>query len=63
MATVIRQTMIWGELERELPPGLEEVAEFLHALSQFDDDIVRELERERGHGRDDHPVRAMWNLL
>ena len=26
-------------------------------------DIVSELERLRGHGRDDHPVRAKWRAL
>ena len=63
MAVINRQTKIWSELERELPPGLEEVGEFLRALSEFDEELVRQLELERGHGRDDHPVRAMWNLV
>jgi hypothetical protein len=63
MASITRQTKIWSELERELPPGLEQVLEFLRTLSQFDEEVVRELDRERGHGRDDHPVRAMWNLV
>jgi len=26
-----------------------------------DEDLMRRLERERGFGRDDYPVRAMWN--
>jgi hypothetical protein len=50
-------------MERELPPGLEEVEEFLSVLGQCDRELVRQLILERGHGRDDHPVRAMWNLL
>jgi hypothetical protein len=63
MATIIRQTKIWQELERELPPGLEEVREFLWILSGFDQELVEQLALERGHGRDDHPVGAMWNLI
>lgn len=75
MARFVRQTTIWSELERELPPGLEEVREFLDIVSEFDEGLVQELERQRsrigengarekpGKGRDDLPVRAMWNLL
>lgn len=63
MARFTRQTMLWQELERELPPGLQEVEVFLQCLSEFDEELVRKLEAERGHGRDDHPVRAMWNLI
>ena len=29
--------------------------------SMPDEDLMRRLERERGFGRDDYPVRAMWN--
>ena len=63
MATIIRQTTIWQELERELPPGLKQVEDFLSILNEFDDELVRDLIAERGHGRDDHPVPAMWNFL
>ena len=75
MARIERQLTIWSELERELPPGLEEVRDFVDTLSEFDEKLVRELELERaretepgkpmvrGRGRDDLPVRAMWNLL
>jgi hypothetical protein len=28
-----------------------------------DEELVSKLEKERGHGRDDYPVRPMWNLL
>lgn len=28
-----------------------------------DEALVEELEKERGRGRDDYPVRAMWNLF
>ena len=63
MATIVRQTTIWQELEREMPPGLGEVWEFLSALSELDPELVRDLRKERGHGRDDLPVDAMWNLM
>jgi hypothetical protein len=55
--------MIWQELEREMPPGLEEIREFLSALSELDAELVRDLRKERGHGRDDLPIAAMWNLI
>ena len=47
MARIERQLTIWSELERELPPGLEEVRDFLDTLGEFDEDLVRELGRER----------------
>jgi len=28
-----------------------------------DEELMRTLERERGNGRDDYPIRAMWNSL
>lgn len=28
-----------------------------------DENLMRKLERQRGDGRNDHPVRAMWNSL
>ncbi|MDD2600975.1 MAG: DDE transposase, partial [Kiritimatiellae bacterium] len=28
-----------------------------------DEPLMRKLEKERGRGRDDYPVRAMWNSL
>ncbi len=38
MARIRRQTTIWQEFERELPPGLEEIRDFLIVLSEFDGD-------------------------
>ncbi len=75
MARIVRQLTIWSELDRELPPGLQEIRDFVDTLSEFDEKLVRQLELERtretepgqpkvrGNGRDDLPVRAMWNLL
>ena len=63
MARIVRQSKVWHDLVRELPPGLEELQYFLWTLSEFDAELVRALREERGHGRDDHPVSAMWNLV
>ena len=70
-----RQRTIWEEFEGELPPGLQEVATFLEILSELDEELVSDLERHRwrvteygnrvapGRGRNELPVRAMWNLV
>jgi hypothetical protein len=63
MARIIRQTTIWQEMKRELPPGLQEVKVFLGVLSEVDEELVAALMAERGNGRDDYPVPAMWNLV
>ena len=59
------QGTIWDVLrnDEELPPGLEEAREFLACLEECDGDLVRALELERGHGRDDYPARAMWRFM
>jgi len=59
------QRKIWDVLRKDgdLPPGLEEVREFLVLSEECDGELVRALELERGHGRDDYPVRAMWRLM
>ncbi len=33
MARIVRQSKVWYDLERELPPGLEELQYFLWTLS------------------------------
>ena len=58
-----RQTSLWDQLPEVDPPGLEDVKAFLDVLSEFDEPLVRELERRRGNGRDDYPVVPMWNLF
>jgi len=39
--------------------------ERLHLVLEYmpDEELMRILERERGNGRDDYPVRAMWNSI
>ena len=47
----------WDEIE-----GLGDLERLrLVMVSMSDEDLMRRLERERGFGRDDYPVRAMWN--
>lgn len=58
---ILRQAMVWDDLERELPPALKQVRAFLEALSV--EDLIRDLEVDRGNGRDDYPVRAMLSLF
>ncbi len=58
----MRQAVLWEQLPEEPAPGLREVELFLDVLSEFDEALVRELERRRGRGRNDYPVVAMWNL-
>lgn len=59
----MRQRSLWDQLPEVDPPGLEDVKAFLDVLSEFDEPLVRELERQRGNGRNDYPVVAMWNLF
>ncbi len=60
-----RQDTVWSLLkaDRELPPGLLEVKAFLAVLEECDEEVVEALVAERGHGRDDYPVVAMWRLM
>jgi Transposase DDE domain len=60
-----RQSTLWPLLRRDsdLAPGLREVKEFLDAFQECDGEIVDALLAERGHGRDDYPVVAMWGLI
>lgn len=59
------QRRIWEVLRNDawLPPGLQELSEYLSLLAECDEELVGALELERGHGRNDYPVRAMWRLM
>lgn len=61
MARIVTNGTLWETFEPEEAPGLVEVKDFLSVLTRFDEGLVQELERERGKGRDDYPVRALWN--
>ena len=44
--------------------GLEDLSRLTLLLENLpDEELMRKLESERGQGRDDYPVRAMWNSL
>lgn len=53
---------LWDEFVAIESPGLADVRNFLNELSLHDMEIVESLEGTRGvKGRNDYPVRAMWN--
>jgi hypothetical protein len=60
-----RQRTVWFLLnsDRKLAPGLLDVKQFLDVLDECDHEVVAALSADRGHGRDDLPVLAMWRLL
>ena len=61
MAKIISQMNIFDYQEIEKLGDLER---FGLALSGIDDEaLMQKLEVKRGKGRDDYPVRVMWNLL
>lgn len=61
MATIISQTTLFDYTEIEVLGDLERLK---LALSGIDDEyLMCRLEDRRGHGRDDYPIRVMWNLL
>lgn len=58
-----RQCSFLDLIPEEDPPKLLEVKEFINTISEFDEPLVKELNRLRGNGRNDYPVVAMWNLF
>ena len=50
---------MWNEIE-----NLGDL-ERLHLVLEYipDEKLMRILETERGNGRDDYPIRAMWNFI
>ena len=63
MARITHHGTLWPAFEPSEAPGLQEVQDFLAVLSRFDEGLVHKLEQERGKGRDDYPVRALWNTV
>ena len=60
MARIVQQDL-FGWKSIKLMPALER---FTMVRDTLDDEaMVCELERQRGQGRDDYPVRAMWNAV
>ncbi len=58
---MIPQKPLFGWEEIENLGDLERLALVLKHLP--DDELMRALEKERGRGRDDYPVRAVWNSI
>jgi len=64
MAYIKRDKTLWEEFEPAEAPALANVKLFLDVLSRWDKYLIQELERDRGpRGRNDYPVRAMWNAI
>lgn len=59
MAIVQKNLFTWQELE--IIGDLERLKLVLENLD--DEKLMQELEKDRGKGRDDNPVRAMWNSV
>lgn len=60
MAIIPQQTLfVWSEIENL--GDLERLRLVLEYMP--DEELMRTLEKERGKGRDDFPVRAMWNSV
>ena len=60
MAIIPQQTLfVWSDIEKL--GDLERLRLVLEYMP--DEELMRTLEKERGKGRDDFPVRAMWNSV
>ena len=61
MAIIARQRQIFEWTELEILGDLER----LHLVLQYipDEKLMQHVERERFRGRDDYPVRAVWNSI
>ena len=58
---IIPQQRLFGWDEIEILGDLDRLRLVLKYMP--DEMLMRRLERERGFGRDDYPVRAMWNAM
>lgn len=61
MANISRQRQIFEWQELEILGDLERLQLALKYLP--DERLMQHLERERDHGRDDYPIRAIWNSI
>lgn len=61
MAIIPQTTMFCWEDDIEVLGDLERLKLLLETLP--DEDLVRSLEKRRGKGRDDFPIRTMWNAF
>lgn len=62
MATIPQPSLFsWKEIDAA--SDMDRLVLVLAALALFDEELVRILERRRGKGRNDYPVRPMWNAV
>jgi hypothetical protein len=61
MAKIITQNSLFNYEEIERLGDLERLRLALEGIN--DEELMRKLERKRKNGRDDYPVRVMWNLV
>jgi len=61
MAIISRQQQIFDWTELEMLGDLERLRLVLAYMP--DESLMQHLERERLNGRDDYPVRAVWNSI
>jgi hypothetical protein len=58
---ILAQPLLFGWEEIEILGDLSRLDLVLRNLP--DEELMQTLERKRGQGRDDYPIRAMWNSL
>ena len=58
---IIPQITLFEGIEYENLGDLERLKLVLNYMP--DEELMRKLEEKRGNGRDDYPIRAMWNCL
>ena len=61
MATIVTQITLFDYSEIEKLGDLERLDLALEGIN--DEKLMQKLENKRGNGRDDYPIRVMWNLL
>jgi len=61
MAKIITQITVFEYEEIEILGDLERLQLALEGMD--DEELMKRLEKRRGKGRDDYPVRVMWNLI
>jgi len=61
MARIITQIKLFDYEEIEILGDLERLQMALEGMD--DETLMRKLEKRRGKGRDDYPIRVMWNLI
>jgi len=61
MANIVTQISLFDYMEIEKLGDLERLDLAFEGID--DENLMKKLEAKRGNGRDDYPIRVMWNLL